>query len=408
MPDSNTPTLKRALTLPTLVFYGLGTILGAGIYVLIGEVAAASALQAPLAFIVAGILAALTAFSYAELSARLPFSAGESAYVGHAFNRRWLSATTGYLVIAIGVTSSATIAHGFVGYLGLFIHWPAWLTISLIVLALGAVAGWGISESAGIAVALTVLEIAGLLIVIIANGASLSQLPAALPDMLSIGWSEAVAILAGAYLAFFAFIGFEDMVNVAEEVIEPERNMPRAIILALILSTSLYLLIALLAVLSLPLEQLQGNAAPLAEMLRHSAPQWVPVIGVISLVAVINGALIQMIMASRVLYGMAHQGLSWRRFARVHPVTRTPLLATATCCLLVWALAMGFALVALAKITSFITLAMFSLINLSLWRIKSRNAQPAGIINVPVVIPAVGALLTLMLMIFQVTAVVNH
>ena len=137
-------TLARTLTLPMLTMYGLGTMVGAGIYVLIGEVAGRAGLYAPMSFLVAALIAGFTGLSYAELSSHLPQSAGEAAYVRHAFNRRSLATLAGLAVVATGVVSSATIANGFVGYLAVFMDAPAWLVICVFVVVLGVVAGWGI------------------------------------------------------------------------------------------------------------------------------------------------------------------------------------------------------------------------------------------------------------------------
>jgi len=141
---SDQPTLKRALSLPVITFYGLGTIIGAGIYVLVGEVAGKAGMLAPLAFVVAACIAALTAFSYAELSARYPRSAGEAVYVHSAFGRRWLTAATGWAVVSTGLVSAATITRGFYGYLDLFVTVPPWLAITVCTLCLGLIASWGI------------------------------------------------------------------------------------------------------------------------------------------------------------------------------------------------------------------------------------------------------------------------
>jgi amino acid transporter len=288
--------LKRSLSLPLITYYGLGTIIGAGIYVLIGEVAGKAGIYAPFAFLLAAIVAAFSAFSYAELSARFPLSAGEAVYVKQAFDRRWLTIATGWSVVLIGTVSAATLANGFIGYLGLFVRLPDWLAISLLVVGLGLLAAWGISQSVWVATVITVLELLGLLIVLFVARDALTALPQRwlelIPPPTPEVWS---GIALGGFLAFYAFIGFEDMVNVAEEVKNPRRNLPLAIILALCVSTVLYMLVALTAVLALPIETLSQSTAPLATVIEYHN-QGSPVsIGLISLVAVINGALIQII-----------------------------------------------------------------------------------------------------------------
>lgn len=388
------PQLKRSLSLSLLTFYGLGTILGAGIYVLVGEVVRVAGARAPLSFLVAGILAAFTALSYAELSARFPFSAGEPYYLQQGFGRRRLSALMGWLVVTIGLTSAATITNGFAGYLELFVALPHGLSISALILALGALAAFGITESVAVAALMTLMEIGGLLLVVIVGSDGLTTGFGSLPASFTVSdLSGAQTVLAGAFLAFYAYIGFEDMVNVAEEVKRPTRNLPLGIILALVTSTMLYLLVSLTAVMSLPIERVAGSTAPLAEIVRFHQPQLEPVIGIISMVAVINGALIQIIMASRVLYGMANQGMGPRVFARVHAYTRTPLIATVCCTVIVLILALGFGLVTLARLTSLITLIVFAGVNLALVRVKHRCTPPPGTLNLPRWAPLAGFVL---------------
>jgi amino acid transporter len=391
------PQLKRSISLPLLTFYGLGTILGAGIYVLIGEVVQAAGILAPVAFGVASLLAVFTAFSYAELAARFPRSAGEAVYVMEAFHRRRLSLLMGLLVILIGLVSSATIANGFVGYFRVFFDLPPWLIIMVLVGLLGLLAAWGISESVWAATLVTLLEIGGLLLIIWVASDSLEELPGRWPEFLAAGEGPGagLGILAGAFLAFYAFIGFEDMVNVAEEVKDPSRNLPRAIVLALVISTLLYILVVLVSVLSVPAQELAGNAAPLARVYQYKTGDAPTLITLISLVAVVNGALIQIIMASRVLYGLSWQGWLPPLFSRVHPRRQTPVYATALITVLVLALALWFPLLGLAKTTSLITLLVFALVNLALWRIKRFDRHPVGVRVVPRWVPALGFLISL-------------
>ena len=394
--------LKRSLSLVQITLYGLGTILGAGIYVLVGKVAGLAGLYAPVSFVVAAALAALTGLSYAELSARYPRSAGEALYVQEGLRLRVLSVLVGSLIILTGVVSAATIANGFVGYLHVFVAIPDWLAITLLVLLLGALAAWGISEAVLAASVITLVEVGGLLLVLFVAGGSLGDLPARLPELIPPAdtgiW---LGIMLGAFLAFYAFIGFEDMVNVAEEVMEPSRILPLAIIIAIIVSTILYLLVSLVAILALPPQELAQSRAPLAliyERATGSAP-WL--ISLISIFAVVNGALIQIIMSARVLYGMSREGWVHSSFGVVHPFTRTPLLSTAVATLIVLVLALWLPLVTLAKATSFIIMVVFALINLSLVRIKHRLPRPEGIRIYPVWIPVAGFLTATGFVVFQ-------
>lgn len=385
--------LKRSLSLVQITLYGLGTILGAGIYVLVGKVAGMAGLYTPVSFVVAAALAALTGLSYAELSARYPKSAGEAVYVQEGLRRRGLSVLVGWLIILTGVVSAATIANGFVGYLHVFVAIPDWLAITLLVLLLGALAAWGIGEAVLAASLITLVEVGGLLLVLFVAGGSLGDLPARLPELIPPADSGIwLGIMLGAFLAFYAFIGFEDMVNVAEEVKQPTRILPLAIIIAIVVSTVLYLLVSLVAVLALPPAELAQSRAPLALIYERATGSAPVLISLISIFAVVNGALIQIIMAARVLYGMSREGWLHSAFGKVNDVTRTPLLSTAFATLVVLILALWLPLVTLAKATSFIIMVVFALINLSLVRIKRRLPRPAGIRVYPVWIPVAGFL----------------
>jgi len=403
-----TVTLKRCINYPLLTFYGLGTIIGAGIYVLLGKVASFSGYGTPLAFLIASLVAAFTAFTYAELSSRFPESAGESVYVSYAFQRRWLSIITGYALVTVGIISSATLANGFVGYLEYFIKLPSWLVMSTLILLLGFIAAWGISESVKLATAITLIEIGGLIFVLLAAGDVIVELPEKIPLMLPS--AEAFTfhgLFLGAFLAFYAYIGFEDMVNIAEEVEDAPRTMPRAILTAIVISSVLYVSVAVIAVLALPPDQLGLSDAPMAEIIAHRTSIPPEFISAISLVAIVNGALIQIIMATRVLYGMSRHGNTSGIFQRVHPKTRTPLLSTVVVTLLVLIAALWFPLVTLASMTSFITLLIFTLMHVTLLRIKFNNRRSSIEPGSPVIsysswIPMVGLLLSGGLLIMQV------
>jgi amino acid transporter len=387
------PGLRRSLSLPLTTFYGLGNILGAGIYVLIGQVVAHAAGFAPLSFLLASLLACLTAFSYAELSARYPLSAGEAVYVQEGLGLQALSALVGLLIILAGVVSAATILRGFTGYLQVFLPVPAWASILTIAMLLGGLAAWGIVESVRVVALITVVEIAGLLLVLYVAAPAVFAPGSGWPDFSPLLSGEMwYGIFLGGFLAFYAFIGFEDMVNVAEEVREPERNLPRAILLALLVATVLYFLVALAAVVSVPGEQLAESDAPLAWLYHYLTGREPVVITLISMFAVINGALIQIIMSSRVCYGMAGRRWLPAVFRRVNATTRTPLVATLVVTALVLLMALWLPIGTLAKSASYFLLLVFTLVNLSLWRLKLLHPAPAAIIRVPLWVPAAGCL----------------
>ena len=401
----NQPTLKRSINYPLLTLYGLGTIVGAGIYVLVGEVVSEAGLYAPVSFLLAAVIATFTAFTYAELSSRFPRSAGEAYYTQQAFNRKIFSGSIGWSIVVIGVISSATITNGFVGYFNVYVDAPAWIVIIGIVIVLAAIAAWGISESVWLAAVITVIEVGGLLFVIIV--ATQIEMPQPIqvnelvPPLDSTIW---LGIMLGAFLAFYAYIGFEDMVNVAEEVIHPRRTLPLGILTALVMSTLLYVLVSLAAIYALPVDQLSASKAPLVDIVKQYSKSAVVVMGVISMIAVVNGALIQIIMASRVIYGMACQKLAPAVFARVNAKTHTPLLATGLATGVVLFMALTFSLVTLAKLTSFVTLLVFAIMHLALLVIKRKEPEPTYATVYPYWIPVAGFLVSVALVGFQIWA----
>jgi len=403
MPDS--VALKRTLSLPQLVLYGLGTTIGAGIYALVGEMAAISGYYAPVSFLLASVMAALTALSFAELSGRYPRCAGAALYVKEGFSSERMSTIVGLLVFAAALVSSAAIVNGFIAYLGEFIALDRFTAIIIVTLALGSIAAWGIAESVSIAAFVTVVEIAGLLLVIAVSYSGLSELPDRWQELVpatdSASW---YGIYAGSLLAFYAFIGFEDMVNVAEEVRNPARNVPLAILIALGVTTLLYAAISLTAVLTVAPQQLAASDAPLATVYQQASGSKPVTLSIISIFAVVNGALIQIIMGSRILYGMSRQGWLPTPFGHVWRKTQTPATATIATAGVVLVLALWLPLVTLAKSTSFLVLFIFSLINLSLLRIKWREPHPQGVRPVPQWVPAGGIVASLGLLLFQVFA----
>ncbi len=385
------PSLRRSLSLPLTTFYGLGNILGAGIYVLIGKVVAEAGVFTPVSFLLASLLACLTAFTYAELSARFPLSAGEAVYIQEGIGIQAVSALVGLLIIMAGIVSAATILRGFTGYLQVFVAVPDGAAILLLVLMLGGLAAWGISESVRVAALITLVEIAGLLLIIWIAVPDLVTVRPALTDFAPLSGTAAWnGIFIGGFLAFYAFIGFEDMVNVAEEVKQPSNNLPRAILVALAVSTLLYFLVALAVVVSVPIGGLADADAPLAYMYRYVTGRDPVVITLIGMFAVINGALIQIIMASRVCYGMGRKRWLPAVFARVNRSTRTPVVATGLVSALVLVMALWLPIGTLAKATSYLLLIVFALVNLALWRLKRAAAHPTGIIRVPLWVPVTG------------------
>ncbi|MAU41123.1 MAG: amino acid permease [Kordiimonas sp.] len=383
--------LARSLSLPYIIFYGFGTTVGAGIFVLVGKVAGVAGMQAPLSFLLAGVLAGLTACSFAEMSARFPESAGEAVYVFRGFGRVALARLVGGVVMISGVVSCATIIKGFVGYFQTFIAWPSEVIICAVAAFLTLIACWGIKQSVSVAVGVTCLTLVGLGVVIWAGAENLATVGTRWPELLpSWGGGDMMGIAAGAVLAFYAFIGFEDLVNVAEETQDVRRNMPRAILATLILTTLLYTVIILIAVLSLPRDVLAESGAPIALLYEQMSGRPAHWISVISMLAVIDGGLIQIVMASRIVYGLSKRGWLPAAIGAVSPLTQTPVRATVGLGLIICLLALFVPLVRLAEVTSLCLLLVFMMVNLSLLAVKRKQSSVRGIIHFPLWVPLLG------------------
>ena len=400
-PDPDLSSLKRSLTLPLVTLYGLGNILGAGIYVLIGKVAGEAGFATPHSFLLASLIAGITAFSYAELASRFPLSAGEAVYVQEGLRIRKVSVIVGILIIATGIASAATITRGFVGYLQIFIQVPDNVAMVTLLVLLGSLAAWGITQSVATAAIFTLLEVVGLFLIL---GVTLPEIPQYIPRANSapdIAWT---GIIGGAFLAFYAYVGFEDIVNIAEEVKRPRRNLPLAILLALGLATLLYVFVAVAALSVVSPAVLRQSEAPLATVYQSVTGSDPWLISFISMFAVVIGGLIQIIMSSRVCYGMSQQGWLPSSLGRINRLTRTPLLATALVTGLVTAGALWLPIETLARTTTTLLLFIFILINLSLARIKLDPKRETPDFQVPLALPILGFVVSLGFLLAQLIA----
>jgi len=391
--ESAAPSLKRALTLPLLVLYGLGVTIGAGIYVLIGAVAGHAGPAAYAAFAMAALVMCFTALSYSELTTRFPVSAGVAAFVLKGFRSRGLSRAVGLLVIAVGLVSAAAIASGSVGYLRHFIDLPPPPLLALVVLTMAAIAAYGIVESTMFTAILSTIEVGGLLVIIVA-AFLVEPEPLAAAIAIAVSAADPVwwpGIMAAGLLAFFAFIGFESLANVAEEARLPHRTMPLAILLTLGISTLLYMGLAIAAVIVVTPAELVGSPAPLSLVFERATglPPWI--MSLVAIMATLNGVVVQLIMVSRLMHGMARLGTLPALLGRVNSRTRTPLVATATAAVLVYLAALALPLERLAEATSLISLVIFALVNLALIVIKRRDGPPPeDTFEIPLAVPAIG------------------
>lgn len=371
------PDLARHLGLATLILYGIGDILGAGIYALVGKVAGIAGQGAWVSFLLSGVLALITGLSYAELSSRIPYSAGAAAFASRAFAKPFIPFLVGVLVLMSGITSAATASLAVHGYLSVFLNIPQLAAAIGLIALINGISFWGIKESARTNNVLTLFEMAGLLCVVAAGVTiALGFVPSELGARLRPS-GEILPIVSGAALAFYAFVGFEDLVNLAEEAKDPRRDLPRAILVAVGVSSALYLLVVFVVLWSQTPDAAASSAAPLLDVLQIAGfflPEWG--FAPIALGAVINTGLANCIMASRLLYGMGAQGLAPAAFATVHRGRRTPWVAIVVVMVLGMLFVVTGGVTAMAQTTSLLLVLVFFTVHLSL--IVIRRAQAAS------------------------------
>lgn len=376
--DAAAPGLRRVIGPGLLLFFVVGDILGVGIYALVGSVAARIGGALWLPFLLAFVVAFLTALSYLELVGKYPRAAGAALYTQLAFGIRSLTFMVAFAVMASGVTSAAAAATAFgQTYLARFVPVPLWLVGLGFLLVLGLVNFRGVGESMRANIVLTAVELSGLLIVIAVGGWAVAHGngdPNRLTDISAGGSGVGTTITAATSLAFFAMVGFEDAVNMAEETSDPQRTFPRAMLLGLGVTGVIYLLVAVLAATLVPATDLAAaGSGALLRVLEVGAPAFPQaVFAVIGLIAVVNSALINMLMASRLLYGMANEGIIPRPFGAVHPRRRTPWVA------IVFSSAVAYLLVLTADVgllggtTSLLLLGVFTIVNLAVLVLRHR------------------------------------
>jgi APA family basic amino acid/polyamine antiporter len=373
-PPSGVPprdTLRRTLGLWQVTVSGVGVILGAGVYALIGPAAARAGSALWLSFVIAALAAGLTAYSYARLAQRRPRNSPEFQYTTLAFGPR-VGFVAGWLMLVADLLAAAAVALGFGGYLAHLAGTPIAVNALVLLAAVALVLHAGITQSVGLAIVLTIVEAAGLLFVI---AVGLPHWPAASYVEMPQGMG---GVWAGAALIFFAYLGFDELGNFAEEMRAPERDLPRALFLSLVLTTVVYVLVALAAVAAVEWRELAASPAPLALVARRAlGPGADTALALMALAATANTVLLLVLSASRSMYGMASEGRLPRRLARIG---RRSIPATATWVALAVTglVVVSGTLVQAATMTDAAVLASFMLVNASLLWLSRRPEGPAG------------------------------
>ena len=401
------PDLRRAIGPWMLFFFVLGDIVGAGIYALVGEVGAVVGGAIWAAFLFSFILAIFTAASYAELVTKYPRAGGAATYVNNAFRMPFVSFMVAFAVMAAGITLACTLTLAFSGdYLSQFVGIPSIIAAVVFMIALGLINFYGISESVKINVLLTCVEITGLLLIILIGIVTLGagEGDPGRAFEFKEGANVLVALLGGTVLAFYALIGFDDSVNVAEETRHPSRNYPRAMFGGLLVAGVIYLFVTFTASMVVPTADLAASSGPLLEVVERGTLT-VPskLFAAIALLAVSNGALINLIMASRITYGMADQGVLPSVFARVHENRRTPwvaiLFVTTIGLIMLVSLGSG-ALDTLSTTTVVLLLMAFIMVNASVLALRGDRVEHEHF-RTPTVFPILGILVSLVLLIYS-------
>jgi amino acid transporter len=380
-----------------LTFYGVGMIVGAGVYSVIGAAAGKAGGGLWLGFVAGAVVAALTALSYAELATMFPRAGAEYVYARFAFPRtRAVPFAIGAVLVLAAAGTAATVSIAFAGYLSAFVPWPPVVVALAWVAVLSAVNLAGIRVASGANVALTLAEVAGL-VAFVAVGVSAPSFGERLFE------AEAAGTLAGAAILFFAYLGFEDVANLAEDARDPTRDMPRALFASVGVTAVLYVAVGLAAVALLPPERLAESPAPLATAARERSATVADGLGVVALFATTNTALIALVAGSRMARGMAKEGDLPRLFGATRGRHDTPWTAA----ILVGALAMALVplggLAAVASLSSFAALLAFLTVNVAVVVLRYRRPSERRPFRVPLavgrfpVLPGVAFLAALVL-----------
>lgn len=370
--------LRRTLGLFEVTISGVGIILGAGIYALIGEAAGLAGNAVWISFALSALVAIFTGLSYAELASMFPRASAEYEYTNQAFGQ--LPAfLIGWLIIFSGIVGASTVSLGFAGYFRALTGIPILPSAVLLLAALSAIILLGIKQSARIAILLTAIEVMGLIFIILLGIPYLGSV-----DLLEISPLGHSGIFRASALIFFAFIGFEELVKLSEEAKNPEKNIPRGLMLAILASIVLYILVAISSVSILGWEELSRSSAPFADI-AYSAlgPDASNIMSIIALCATVNTALLMLLASSRIIYGMAQSGALPSLLAAVHSRTQAPWTATLISAILAISFVFLEDISLVANVNNFTVFVTFISINAALIVLRIQKPQMERPFKVP-------------------------
>ncbi|KAF4409101.1 MULTISPECIES: APC family permease [Streptomyces] len=400
--DGNSP-LKRAIGPKLLILFVIGDILGTGIYATTGKVAGKIGGALWLPFLIGFVVALLTAASYVELVGKYPKAAGAALYTQKAFKVPFLTFIVAFMVMCSGLSSASAAARAFSGdYLGEFVNVSPTLVAVLFVLALAALNLRGVSESVKTNVVLTLVELTGLLVILCIGAVAVfagDGEPARLTEIQADGTGFALmtGILGATALGFFAFVGFEDSVNMAEETKDPVRTFPKALFIGVGVTGTIYVLVALISSLLVDNQVLAESSGPLLEVVKAGGVDFPPkLFAVIALFAVTNSALINIMMASRLCYGMANERILPRAMGRVLPRRRTPVVGIVFTALLAVGLVSTGEIEGLGDTTSFLLLCVFAVVNVAVLVLRKDRVAHRHF-RTPTALPVLGAITAVIL-----------
>ncbi|MCG5218589.1 APC family permease [Streptosporangium sp. KLBMP 9127] len=401
-PQAEQVSLKRAIGPKLLILFIVGDILGTGVYALTGKVAGKVGGALWLPFLIGFVIAMLTAMSYVELVTKYPRAAGAALYTQRAFRVPFLTFMVAFTVMCSGLTSASAAARAIGGdYLEQFVTLPSVVVGVIFIIGVALLNYRGVSESVKTNIVFTIIELAGLLVIVVIGVYAVTQGAGDPSRLTEIRTDQSggllLALMGSTALAFFAFVGFEDSVNMAEETKDPSRNFPRAIFLGVAITSAVYILVALTSSLLVDYRILEQSSGPLLEVVKAGGLNFPPqLFAAIAIFAVANSALINMMMASRLVYGLANERVVPRGLGWVDPRRRTPVIG------IIFTTALAIALISTGEIsglgdtTAFLLLCVFTVVNVAVLVLRKDTVEHAHY-RAPTILPVLGAVLAFVL-----------